>query len=60
MVDREQYLWDFALHTLPPGGRLVIIGKSSDLHPFSRGYRGFSLSYSQKHRGNRLLAFYRE
>ncbi len=60
LVEREQYLWNFAARALHSEGRLVIIGKSSDLHPFSKGREGFSLSYSQKHRGNRLLAFHKE
>ena len=59
-VKREQSLWNFAEQALLPGGRLIIIGKSSDLHPFSKGREGFTHSYSQKHRGNRLLAFHRE
>ncbi len=54
---REQEVWNTLERLSTPKGELVIIGKSSDLHPFSRGSRLFKLRYSQKHRGTRLLGF---
>jgi SAM-dependent methyltransferase len=56
---REQAVWDSLERLSAANGELVIIGKSSDLFPFSKGNRLFKLRYSQKHRGTRLLGFSR-
>jgi len=56
-TSRKEYLWESAAPLISPGGMLVIIGKSSDMHPLSKGAEPFILQFSHKHRGNRILVF---
>lgn len=56
-VTREASIWEAAANMLSDRGELLIIGKSSDLHPFSKGEKSFTLNLSRKHKGNRLLLF---
>ncbi|MFP4266390.1 MAG: class I SAM-dependent methyltransferase [Spirochaetaceae bacterium] len=56
-VTREAAIWEAAVSLLAQRGELLIIGKSSDLHPFSKGEKNFTLKFSKKHKGNRIMLF---
>ncbi|MFO7850543.1 MAG: methyltransferase [Spirochaetia bacterium] len=56
-VVREEFIWSSAAGLLSSRGEMIMIGKSSDLHPYSKGEKNFTLGLSRKHKGNRILVF---
>lgn len=50
-------IWESTSKFLAAGGDFIIIGKSSDLYPFSKGYKHFTLEFTRKQKGYRILVF---